>query len=142
MVTLPQTSATPLIRTDFSDFAAWKAACARIATPSEEDGFLAVVEILDDPAYDGLTSEQLLAMAPESLNQAILIVADKIALSSTEVPLLVIALNRDRGREIRVIASELWGVENNLSLANMDFHEFADSVDEDGVFRGFPPPPG
>jgi len=28
-------------------------------------------------------------------------------------------------------------VENNLSLANMDFEEFADSVDADGVFRGF-----
>jgi uncharacterized protein DUF6924 len=31
----------------------------------------------------------------------------------------------------------MWGVENNLSLANMDFEEFADSVDADGVFRGF-----
>jgi hypothetical protein len=29
-------------------------------------------------------------------------------------------------------------VENNLSLANMDFHEFADNVGADGVFRGFP----
>jgi hypothetical protein len=28
------------------------------------------------------------------------------------------------------------GVENNLSLANMDFDEFADAVDADGVFRG------
>jgi hypothetical protein len=30
------------------------------------------------------------------------------------------------------------GVENNLSLVNMDFVEFAESVDPDGVFRGFP----
>ena len=28
--------------------------------------------------------------------------------------------------------------ENNLSIANMDFREFAESVDPDGVFRGFP----
>jgi hypothetical protein len=28
-------------------------------------------------------------------------------------------------------------IENNLSIANMDFAEFADSVNEDGVFRGF-----
>jgi hypothetical protein len=31
----------------------------------------------------------------------------------------------------------MWGVGNNLSLANMDFHEFADNADPDGVFRGF-----
>jgi hypothetical protein len=31
----------------------------------------------------------------------------------------------------------MWGVENNLSVANMDFHEFADNVEDDGVFRGF-----
>jgi len=29
-------------------------------------------------------------------------------------------------------------VGNNLSIANRDFEEFANSVDEDGVFRGFP----
>jgi len=29
-------------------------------------------------------------------------------------------------------------VENNLSIANMDFSEFADNVDKDGIFRGFP----
>jgi hypothetical protein len=28
-------------------------------------------------------------------------------------------------------------MEANLSLANMDFFEFADAVDPDGIFRGF-----
>jgi hypothetical protein len=28
-------------------------------------------------------------------------------------------------------------IENNLSLANMDFAEFTDSADRDGVLRGF-----
>jgi hypothetical protein len=32
----------------------------------------------------------------------------------------------------------MWGVENNLSIANMDFEEFADAVGPDGIFRGFP----
>jgi hypothetical protein len=32
----------------------------------------------------------------------------------------------------------MWGVENNLSIANMDFQDFVDYVDLDGVFRGFP----
>jgi hypothetical protein len=136
MNALPRTNATPLVRTDFTDAAAWQFARSQISTPSP-DGFLAHVQILDDPAYSDLTPERLLAMAPETLNQAILIVADKVALTSPEVPLLVIALTGDRGRQMRVVARELWGVENNLSLANMDFHEFADSVDDDGIFRGF-----
>jgi hypothetical protein len=29
--------------------------------------------------------------------------------------------------------SELWAVENNLNIANMDWQEFAAAVDEDGV---------
>jgi hypothetical protein len=36
-----------------------------------------------------------------------------------------------------MVATEFWGIENNLSIANMFFSEFADSVDDDGVFRGF-----
>jgi hypothetical protein len=28
-------------------------------------------------------------------------------------------------------------VENNLSIGNMDFDEFANAVDKDGIFRGF-----
>jgi hypothetical protein len=36
-----------------------------------------------------------------------------------------------------VIAEELWSIENNLSIANMDFVEFFESADEDGVFGGY-----
>jgi hypothetical protein len=46
-------------------------------------------------------------------------------------------LHREPGRTFRVIPSEVWGIENNLWLANMEFAEFADSVDPDGIFRGF-----
>ncbi|MFI5991827.1 DUF6924 domain-containing protein [Streptomyces sp. NPDC051362] len=45
-----------------------------------------------------------------------------------------------RGRGVRVVAAQLWSIENNLSGANMDFEDFEDfvgAVDEDGVFRGF-----
>ncbi len=42
------------------------------------------------------------------------------------------------GHEFRAIPSQIQGIENNLSIANMDFEEFAEAVDEDGVFRGFP----
>jgi hypothetical protein len=35
----------------------------------------------------------------------------------------------------------MWNIENNLSLANMIFDEFAMAVNHDGVFRGFPGQP-
>ena len=43
----------------------------------------------------------------------------------------------DRGlRPFRCIPPELWAVENNLNIANMDWESFADEAGEDGVYRG------
>ena len=41
------------------------------------------------------------------------------------------------GRAFRAIPSEVEPIVANLAIANMDFSEFADYADEDGVFRGF-----
>ena len=49
----------------------------------------------------------------------------------------LVDLIEEPGRWFRVVPREAWAVQNNLSLANMDFVDFADSVDRDGVFRGF-----
>jgi hypothetical protein len=50
----------------------------------------------------------------------------------------VVDLYAEPGRTFRVVPRETWAVENNLSIANMDFAEFADRADPDGIFRGFP----
>jgi hypothetical protein len=57
-----------------------------------------------------------------------------------DFPILVMDLHHERGRTFRAIPSQIQGIENNLSIENMDFFEFADNVEEDGVFRGFPSP--
>jgi len=124
-----------LLRTDFSDDAAWTALCEAVQIPSEE-GFLAGLDYLSDPAYKSLTVEQLLALNPKQSGHYFIFIADTKCLESAEKPILVVDLNREPGRTLRVIPSEIWGVENNLSIANMDFHEFANSADSDGVFRG------
>jgi hypothetical protein len=133
---LPRTEDTPLLRTDFTDQKRWEAVREAIETPNEDD-FHAYVEYLDDPAYRHLTPEQILAPVPEEFQHAIVIVADTAALASPEMPLLVIDVADVRGRAVRVIAEELWSIENNLSIANMDFEDFLGSADEDGVFHGF-----
>ncbi|MFD5915909.1 DUF6924 domain-containing protein [Kitasatospora sp. NPDC058201] len=62
---------------------------------------------------------------------------DTVALGSAELPLVVVDLWGGPGRFIRVVAAEFWGIENNLSIANMDFEDFARAVDQGGVLRGF-----
>ncbi|WP_406291585.1 DUF6924 domain-containing protein [Embleya sp. NBC_00896] len=131
--------ATPVLRTDFSASERWEAVRTAIDSPSMDAyGFVPDVEFVDDPDYRDLSTEQILALVPGSWAHPILVVFDRIAVASAEFPLLVIDLMAERGREMRVIAAELWSIEANLSISNMDFHEFADGADEDGVFRGFP----
>ena len=136
MKPIPESENALVIRTDFSDDAAWESMCAAIQAPVGE--FRAYVEFLNDPAYESITVEQLLSLNPKENGHFFVFVVDQVALTYPDQPILVIDLDEEAGRAFRVIPAEMWAVENNLSLANMDFFEFADAVDEDGVFRGFP----
>jgi len=87
----------------------------------------------------GSGQPDLLALATPDWcrGQRCLFVVDTTALASPELPVLVIGLHgADRGRTFRVIADQLWAVENNLTLSNMDFADFA-AATEDGIHRGF-----
>ncbi len=150
---LPKQEDTLLIRTDFSDEAAWQALRIAVATPTGDDeDFLAVLHIVDEPGYAGLTARELVALAPEE--DDLLIVADERALREPGMPLLAVHVSgedeeggesgEDGGGtraggidELRVVARELWSVENSIALANMDWEEFVEAADDDGVFRGF-----
>jgi hypothetical protein len=132
---IPRTKNSLLLRTDFSDEAAWAALCAAIQSPVGEFGFRASVSCVSDRAFDGATLEQVVSLARDA-GHRFAFVADRVALADPEQAVLVVDLGDAPGRTFRVIPSEAWGVENNLSLANMGFEEFADAVDRDGVFRG------
>jgi hypothetical protein len=136
MKALPQTVKPLLLRTSFSDDTAWQALCAAMRQPSTPDGFVANLEVLSDADFAGATVEQLIAASGDHRHRFIF-VADQQAFSSADHDVLVIDLRDQPGRTLRVIPSEAWGIENNLSIANMDFEEFADAVGADGVFRGF-----
>ncbi|WP_217140705.1 hypothetical protein [Streptomyces sp. AC627_RSS907] len=132
----PCTLEALIVRTDFSVDGAWDALRASLFSPSK-DGFLANVAVVDDRMYEGLTSDQALDLTPVEYQHPLLVLADSVALASTERPLLVLDLQGERGRGVRVVVAQLWSIENNLSGANMDFEEFAGAVDKDGVFRSF-----
>lgn len=137
MNNIPQTDNALVLRTDFSDNSAWESICVAVKEPVGEFQFRAHVDCVSDPAYDGLTVEQLLALRGND-SRSFMFVVDRTALTHPDHPILVVDLYREPGRTFRVIPCELQGVENNLSISNMDFGEFADNADSDGIFRGFP----
>lgn len=138
-----------VIRTDFAHPGEWEEVRAAIAEPQTEEGFTAFVMFVDDRAYEGITPSQLLAMAPADMPHAVAFLVDTETLTHPDRPILVVNLYdyveglEEQGRgprygaTFRVVPSEMWGVQNNLTISNMDWVDFAGNVDDDGVFRGF-----
>src|SRR4051812_13955056 len=125
-----------VVRTDFSDDRAWNAIRMAIREPS--DVFVANVRFVDERPNAGLTTEQLVAHFHANTGPTFLFVADRTAMERPDHPLLVVDLFGERGRTFRAILAQIGAIENNLSIGNMDFEEFANAVDVSGVFRGFP----
>lgn len=135
MKNIPATENALALRTDFSDEAAWEAVCAAIQEPVGE--FRAYVDFVNDPVFAGVEAERLPTMPSDDTIRSFAFIIDSTALSHPEHPILVVDLRDQPGRTFRVIPPEVYSVENNLSLANMGFDEFADAVGQDGIFRGF-----
>jgi hypothetical protein len=131
---IPRTKDTLLLRTDFSDDAAWESLCAAIQTPV--GAFRAYVSSVSDRAFEGAALEELVPLGREAGHRFVFI-ADRHAITDPERSVLVVDLTWKPGQSFRVIPSEAGRIENNLSVANMGFADFAETVDEDGVFRKY-----
>jgi hypothetical protein len=134
MTALPNDSV--LVRTWFGDDGAWESLVRVVRTPSDE-GFLASVTPIDDPAFDSLSAGEL--KAKQTAGPIVSFLADETTLTSADHPILAVwVLPGEEGDHtpFRVVPTALWSVENNINLANMDWADFTRSV-ADGVFRGF-----
>jgi uncharacterized protein DUF6924 len=141
MARLPETWSVPVVRVDFTDDAVWHGIREKIAEPAEE-GFGADVDFVEDRALSGLDEATIVAGYPRSYpheyRHPILFVVDAVAVSTPEHPVLVVNLNAGiTARPLRALPRQVQSIQNNLSLANMDYVEFATSADVDGIFRGF-----
>lgn len=137
---LPATANPLVLRTDFSNQGAWDTICATIQAPTQTpwgEVFHAYVHFLDNVEYAAISKEQVLELIPEGYEHTFIVIADEAASSPPDYPLLVVDLYEERGREFRAPPSQIQSVENNLSIANMGFEEFAEAVDSRGIFRGF-----
>ncbi|HBH52825.1 MAG TPA: hypothetical protein DDY91_13135 [Planctomycetaceae bacterium] len=136
MPALPPTEKALLLRTDFHDEISWVELC-HAAQATSAEGFSAQIDCVSDPRFADVSVDDLVKQSAKSGDRSFCFLADHQTLTDPQHPVLVLDLQEEPGRRFRVIPSELWSVENNLSLANMDFHDFANSADPDGVFRGF-----
>lgn len=137
MPTLPRSNSSLLVRTDFTSDDAWHQVSYE-ARRENEDGFRAYIEPISDPEFDRASWEGVKAAVPANDHGAsVLFVADSATFTSPDHPILVVYLDSDGEPPFRCIPSELWGVDNNLNISNMDWDEFASAVDTSGVFRGF-----
>jgi len=127
-----------VVRTDFSDDDAWRAVCDLIAA-AECEGYAPSIVLVEDRGFDGASVADLAQLA-DPAGPAYIFVVDSRTLADSEHPVIVVDLDvvyGQVGRVFRTIPAEVAGIEANLSIANMDFEEFAEATDGDGVFRGF-----
>lgn len=133
MKPLPTSGDAIVLRTSFSDPAAWAVVRAAITEPV--DGFVAYVRFVDDAAYANITKEQVMTLFRGESDHGFVIVADDATMTMAEHPLLIVDLATEPGRDFRAIPKTVQAIENNLSITNLDFAEFAEAVDADGVLR-------
>ncbi len=157
MKPLPRAEQTLLLRTDFSNENVWREICSAVRVPAPEiqeaSGMFAAaieatvqwlgksetsVHIVDDPDYRDATTEQLLELLGDGYNPILMFVVDGIAMSHPDHPILVVDLCGEPGRTFRTVPSQIFWIESNLSIANMDWEDFTGAIDDEGVFRGFP----
>jgi hypothetical protein len=105
------------------------------------DGFPAAVTFVEDRTLIGFDEEAILnsfpRLYPDAYEHPVAFLVDATTVGSPEHPLLVVDLSdEDASPPFRCLPREIKSIETNLSLANMDFFEFADSADADGVYRG------
>lgn len=134
MLPLPQPDdlSSLVLRTDFTDDGAW----VELQTAIGAEG----ATYVSDRRYAGVTIEGLVdtdAAASDDDKLTYLFIADATTMSDAARPLLAVDLCDEPGRTFRVPARWYTDVSANLSIANMDFLEFADSTDDSGTYRGF-----
>lgn len=139
MPSLPESGIYLLVRTYFGDDVGWDALKAEISEGSEE-GFFANLEYVDDRQFEGFTPEALQDAHPHRADGwDVMYVADEQAITSPVHPLLLVRVGSTEDLPFRCRADLLHEVDANLSLANLDWDDFRDQIDDSGVYGGVAP---
>ncbi|MER5466965.1 hypothetical protein ABT010_41445 [Streptomyces sp. NPDC002668] len=144
-----------IIRTDYGDEAAWQTVVADLALPWGDDGeFEPSVHLVDDPAWADLPPDEVLSEVRRDENLSVVFLADRVTMQSAHRALLALDITEEEDldptyyqelidspppREFRTVPAGVHDVHANLSIANMDFEEFAEAafVEPDRIYRSF-----
>lgn len=143
-----------IIRTDYADKVAWQMVVAEVSQPSEGGGeYGARVHLVDDPVWAGSTPVAVLAAVRRDDRLSVVFVADSSTMQSAQHPLLALNISDEDkdldpmyyqelidsppAQEFRTAPGAVHDVHANLSLANLDFDDFAEAAlaDSEGILR-------
>lgn len=133
---IPDSKNPLVVRTYFGSKGNWQTISGKLVQ-TYESGFRAYIEFLDDKKYKNSKPQEIVEYTNPNYSHFFIFIADSLTFTNPENSVLCIDLYEEIGKSFRVIPSELWGVQNNLSISNMEFSDFYDNCDSDGVFRGF-----
>ncbi|MER7954096.1 hypothetical protein [Streptomyces sp. NPDC096030] len=125
-----------VLRTDFADDGAWDAVRSALDAAGDHTHATYVSEL----RFAGVEVRTLLdqeAAADEDDRIGDVFLADATTMNDPDHPLLAVDLSDEPGRTFRVPARWFPDISANLSIANMDFADFADVADGSGTFHGF-----
>ncbi|MFI1398135.1 DUF6924 domain-containing protein [Streptomyces sp. NPDC020681] len=141
MRNLPDGDGNFLIRTCFTSEQVWDDLCVRVEEDAS-DGLLGGLRLVNDPAYEGLSAEQLLNLVPDDSGCVYLAVADARTAAPVDRPhdrtLLIVNVDpgyEEHGGTFRAMVSDFASVDANLWLANVEFSEYMEATDQDGVYQ-------
>lgn len=92
---------------------------------------------MEAPELSALTSNDIVQLPRQGYLSAIAVADEQTMQDGTISFLDLNEFGEDVGRTFRAIPQEVEPITANLSIANMDFSDFADNADADGIFRGF-----
>ena len=133
---IPKTQHSLVLRTDFSDEFAWESICKAIREPVGD--FRAYVDVLSDSEYDGLTVEQLTALVPKGSTYTFMFIVDGVTFPPPVAQFLLWICTTSLGIYSVLFRLRCGLLRITYSTTNMDFSEFANVVDQNGIFREFP----
>ncbi|MFF4364646.1 DUF6924 domain-containing protein [Streptomyces sp. NPDC001594] len=125
-----------VLRTEFDDDGAWGAVRAALDAADE----YCHATYVSEPRFAGVEVQALMdeEVAADDEDQIMhVFLADAATMKDPHHALLAVDLSEEPGRTFRLPAQWFPDVSANLSIANMDFAEFADATDASGTFHGF-----
>lgn len=129
---------TPVvIRTNFSDDAKWEEMKKTISSAVQPEGFVAYVNFVNSRKLAGKNFDEIVALIPSGYDPGYVFIADDKAFDDKNPSILVVEYFDGEVKHLRSEFTQVQAIENNLSISNMDFEEFAEAVSDDGIFRGF-----